>query len=199
VLIFDPTDALTDNFKVENAVAPPPPGTCIGSSSLTTIVTGYNVLAYVPKGSWPNTDYTPSPGVSVVITPTRISTPGIVNSCAPNPLTCQIVCTANSTDVYLITGTTLTNTLTSGGSGTIKFSGGGCTNCGVTMDAINKTAIGLSVGGAPGFQILYLGSSPTFEPPFKSPAAKFRSSRCSIQPTICCCRQLRAMITRSST
>ena len=137
------------------------------------------MVGYIPKGSWPNNLYTPSTGVSVVniegssITPTKISTPNVVNSCAPNPLTSQTVCTANNTDVYLITGTTLTNTLASGGSGTIAFSGGRCTNCGVTIDAIHsKAAIGLSVGGAPGFQILDLGSSPTFEPPFKSPAGK---------------------------
>jgi hypothetical protein len=179
VLVFDQSVSRTDNFKVQKTITPPPSGSCQGSSSLTTIVTGYNVLGYVPKGSWPNNRYTPSTGVSVIniegsgITPTKISTPNVVNSCAPNPLTSQTVCTANNTDVYLITGTTLTNTLASGGSGTITFSGGRCTNCGVTIDAIhNKAAIGLSVGGAPGFQILDLGSSPTFEPPFKSPAGK---------------------------
>jgi hypothetical protein len=150
-------------------------------SSLTTLVTGYNVVGYVPKGSWPNNRYTPSTGVSVVnlegssITPTKISTPNVVNSCAPNPLTSQTVCTANNTEVYLITGTTLTNTLTSGGSGKITppFSGGTCTNCGVAIDAIhNKAVIGLSIGNAAGFQILDLGSSPAFEPPFTSPAGR---------------------------
>jgi len=82
------------------------------------------------------------------------------------------VCTANNTDVYLLTGTTLGSTLTSGGSGTISFSGGICTNCGVAMDAFhNKAVIGLSLGGAPGFQFLNLGSS-AFEAPFASPFGK---------------------------
>ncbi len=97
-------------------------------------------------------------------------TPNIVNSCAANPLTGKTVCTANNTDVYVLTGTTLSNTLTSGGSGTIGFSGGSCTNCGVAMDAThNKATIGLAIGGAGGFQILDLATL-TFEPAFKSAA-----------------------------
>jgi hypothetical protein len=175
VLIFNRSDAKTDNFKVQKALTPPPPGSCQGSSSLTTLVTGRNVVAYVPKGNW---SVTAATDVSVVniegstITPTRISTPNVVNSCSTNSLTKRIVCSANNTDVYLLSGTALLSKLSSSGSGKIFFSGGQCTNCGVAMDAIrNKAAIGLSVGGAPGFQILDLATS-TFEPPFKSPAAR---------------------------
>jgi hypothetical protein len=80
------------------------------------------------------------------------------------------VCAANNTDVYLLKGTTLSSTLSSGGSGTIRFSGGSCTNCSVVVDAVhNKAAIGLSVAGAPGFQILNLATS-TFSPAFASPS-----------------------------
>jgi hypothetical protein len=132
-----------------------------------------NVLAYVPKGRWSNAGAT---GIGVLniggtsITNTLVSTPHVVNSCAANPLTGITVCTADNTDVYLISGTTLTKTLTSGGSGTIFFSGGSCTNCGVAMDAPdNKAVIGLSIGSAGGFQFLDLATS-TFEPAFKSPS-----------------------------
>lgn len=176
VLNFKRSKAETAEFEVKTTVAPPPPtGSCQGSSSLTVLVSGQNVLAYVPKGNW---SVSPTTGVSVVnvegssITNTLIGTPDTVNSCASNPLTGQTVCTANGTDVYLLTGTTLSSTLSSAGSGQIYFSGGQCTNCGVAMDAVhNKAAIGLSIGGAPGFQILNLGTT-TFEAPFTSPAGQ---------------------------
>ena len=136
------------------------------------MVTGTNVVAYVPKGSWSKG----GSGISVAnvegtsVTNTLVPTPNIVNSCAANPLTGKTVCTANNTDVYVLTGTTLSNTLTSKGSGTISFSGGSCTDCGVAIDAPhNRAAIGLSIGGAAGFQILDLATL-TFEKPFKSPA-----------------------------
>jgi hypothetical protein len=173
VVLFAPSDAKTDDFKVDHAMTPPPPGSCQGSASLTVLLTGRNVVAYIPKGAWS----TQATGVSAInvegsgVTPVKISTPNVVNSCASNPLTGQTVCTANNTDVYLISGTTLGSTLTSGGSGSISFSGGSCTNCGVAIDAShNRAAIGLSVAGAPGFQFLSLGTSPSFEPPFASPA-----------------------------
>jgi len=128
---------------------------------------------------------TPVTGVSVVnvegasVTPTRIPTPKVVNACAPNPISGQTVCTANNTDVYVIAGTGLTSTVTSGGTGVIGFSGGNCTNCGVAMDAIhNKAAVALSLSGKStpypsgpgGFQFLNLGTSPSFEPAFTSKA-----------------------------
>jgi hypothetical protein len=175
VIIFDQSDASTDNFKVQSPATPPPPGSCQGSSSLTVLVSGRNVVGYVPKGNWSVTHVT---GISVVniegtsVTPTKIPTPNVANSCASNPLTGQTVCTANNSDVYLLKGTTLSGTLSSSGSGFISFSGGICTNCGVAIDAIhNKAAIGLSVGGAPGFQFLDLGTS-SFEPAFASPAGR---------------------------
>jgi hypothetical protein len=152
-----------------------PQGSCQPSSSLSALVlvNGTNVVSYVPKGNW---SVTPVKDISVVnvegssVTPTRIPTPNVVNSCASNSLTGQTVCTANNTDVYVLKGTSLEKTLTSGGSGTIGFSGGSCTDCGVAMDAVhNRVVIGMSVGGAPGFQILNLSTS-TFEAPFASPS-----------------------------
>ena len=139
------------------------------------------MAAYVPKGTWEiNTtgvgvvNVEPAPG-SVV---TTIPTPNSVNSCAANPVTGKTVCTANNTDVYLISGTSLNATLTSGdGPGQINLSGGTCINCGVAMDAVhNKAIIGLSIGGTPGntdgtpgFQVLDLSTS-TFGPVFASQA-----------------------------
>jgi hypothetical protein len=157
---------------------PPPPGSCQPSSSLSVLVTGANVVSYVPKGRWSDGGST---GVALIniegtsITNGTIATAGIVNSCASNPASTPptTVCTADNTDVYLIpAGSTPTvTTLTSAGSGTIGFSGGSCTNCGVAMDAVhNKAVIGLSLAGGPGFQFLDLGASPTFETAFTSPS-----------------------------
>jgi hypothetical protein len=149
------------------------PTACQPSSSLTVLVQGSDVSAYVPKGHWGSS----ATGVGVVpvegagaLGPALVATPNTVNSCASNFVTGVTACTANNTDVYLLSGTSLSSTLTSGGSGSIFFSGGACTNCGVAMDAThNKALIGLSDGGAPGFQFLDLGSS-TFEPAFASPS-----------------------------
>jgi hypothetical protein len=176
VLIFQQSSASTDNFKIQASgpPPPPPPGSCQPSSSLSVLVQGTNVTSYVPKGRW---SFGGATGVSVVnvegtaVTPTLIPTASVTNSCASNPLSGQTVCTADNTDVYLLSGTTLGSTLTSGGSSSIGFSGGTCTNCGVAMDAThNKALIGLSIVGVPGFQFLDLGTSPTFEPAFTSPA-----------------------------
>ena len=148
------------------------PSDCAGSSALAPLVTGTNVTAYVPKGTW----LFPTTGVSVVnvegssITPTLMPTPAVVNSCASNSTTGKTVCTANNASVYRFTGTTLTTTLTSSGSGTIGSSGGSCTNCGVVMDSLhNRALIGLSVGGVPSFQFLNLGTN-AFGSAFASPA-----------------------------
>src|SRR5213078_2832850 len=81
------------------------PSDCAGSSSLTPLVQGANVTAYVPKGTWafPNT------GVSAVnvegssITPTNMATPTVVNSCASNSTTGKTVCTGNDASVYEFT------------------------------------------------------------------------------------------------
>jgi len=51
VLDFERSDSKTDNFKVQAGTLPPQ-GSCQPSSSLTVLVTGTNVVAYVPKGNW---------------------------------------------------------------------------------------------------------------------------------------------------
>ncbi len=147
-------------------------GSCAGSGSLSTLVSGSNVTSYVPKGSWTST----ATGIDVVnvegnsITDTFIQTPDVINSCASNSITGQTVCTANNNHVYVLKGTGLdpsvpTNPLTDSGTGVITFSGGSVTTAGVAMDASdNKALVALSIGGVGGYQFLDLGSNPTFEP-----------------------------------
>lgn len=175
VLLFKHSNSSTDNFKAQSEEIIP--GSCQPSSSLSVLVSGTNVVAYVPKGNW---SVTPATGIAAVnvegtsIADTLIPTTSVVNSCASNPVTGQTVCTANNTDVYVLKETGLdpdmgTNPLTSAGTGQIFFSGGVCTNCGVAMDAMhNKAVIGLSLAGVGGFQFLNLGASPAFEAPFAS-------------------------------
>jgi hypothetical protein len=189
-LVFGNSDAKTDNFKSPNEPAVQQ-GSCQPSSSLSVLVSGSNVVSYVPKGSWGSA----TTGVAAVnvegssITNTLIPTSSVVNSCASNPLTGQTVCTANNTDVYALKGTALDsgvspNPLTSGGSGLLSFSGGVCTNCGVAMDAThNKALLGLSVAGAGGFQFLNLATN-TFEPAFASMAPGGFSANISEDPLL---------------
>ena len=158
-----------------------PQGSCQPSSSLGVLVdpVAKTVVAYIPHGNW-GLNVTGVGAVNVEgssITNTAIATADAINSCASNPITGQTVCTANNTSVYIFKGTGLdpalvTNPLMTSGSGTISFSGGDCTNCGVAMDAVhNKAVIGLAFSqDVGGFQFLDLGSSPTFEPAFASMA-----------------------------
>jgi hypothetical protein len=71
--------------------------------------------------------------------------------------------------VYLITGTTLNKTLTSGANTFAGFSGGSCENCGVAIDATNNTAYieeGITGGASgTGVQALNLATN-TFAAPF---------------------------------
>jgi hypothetical protein len=170
--------AILDNFNnglITTACGTPVvTGSCQPSSSLSVLVSGTNVTSYIPKGRWGSGPI----GVSVVnvegtsITPTLIATPGTVNSCASNALTGETVCTENSNNVDFFSGTSKTLTATSGGTGTIFFSGGSCTNCGVAMDASHDQAvIGLSLAGTGGFQFIDLSTAtPTFGTPFASQA-----------------------------
>jgi hypothetical protein len=169
-----------DSGEGPTASAPPAPppltGSCTPSSSLSVLVSGKNVTSYVPKGNWGSGNT----GISLVqvegsgSSPTVIPTTSAVNSCASNPKTGQTVCVANNTDVYLLTGSTLAPTLNSSGSGIIGFSGGECTNCGVSMDAVDNLAlIGLSSSsGVGGFQYLNLKGTPAFEKVFPSASGR---------------------------
>ncbi len=158
---------------------------CVPSSSMG-VVTGTTVTAYVPKGSW-GTGTTGVGAVEIEPTPggssTAIATANEVNSCAGNPATGQVACTANNNSVYLIKGSALTNTLTSGLTGTAGFSGGSCTNCGVAINALSNTAAiagGLSTSpSGNGVQILNLSSN-TFQTPF--PTHQTVSEDISIDP-----------------
>jgi hypothetical protein len=108
----------------------------------------------------------------------------VVNSCSSNPATGETVCVGNNRDVYLITGTTLNTTLTSGATGLASFSGGTCQNCGVAINALTNKAV--IAGGFPGgtsgqgVQILDLNTN-LFAPPFgmNNPV----SENISIDPT----------------
>jgi hypothetical protein len=145
-------------------------GSCATSSSLAVLVQGKNVSAYIPKASWGGTNAS-NTGISAIqiegtgTTPTAITTAQPVNSCASNPLTGQIVCSSNGTDVYILSGTSLLTTLTSGAAGFAEFSGGECETCGVTLDLTTNKAL-LTEGtasGAAAFQFLDL-TPETFEP-----------------------------------
>jgi hypothetical protein len=144
-------------------------GSCQPSSSLAVLAQGKNVTSYVPNAAW-DTIFT---GLSVVPiegsgTSATIATPNPVNSCASDPLTGETVCTSNVNDVYLITGSTLNTTISSGGNQDASFSGGACITCGVAMNAAATTlhpdgqaVITIGLSSAPsgsGIQFLDLAS-----------------------------------------
>jgi len=161
---------------------------CVPTSSLAVSV-GPNVNAYVPFGSWgggkAGVEEVPLEGSS---TAQHFAT-GVVNSCAANSETGEVVCTENNTNVDLINGSTLT-TLTSGANTFADFSGGECENCGVGINAANNTAVitmGLLGGGPPpfgggssGVQVLNLATN-TFNSPFN--LTHYVSEDISIDPT----------------
>jgi hypothetical protein len=162
---------------------------CVAGSSIGVLLPAAgaagNVTAYVPNGYWEGS----TTGVVVkniegtLGVGTTVPTANITNSCSSNPATGQTVCVANNTDVYLISGTTLTNTLTSGANSTASFSGGSCTNCGVALNANNNTAainMGLTGSVDGGVQILNLNTN-TFNTPL--PMAQSVSENISVDPT----------------
>ncbi|MGC1192819.1 MAG: hypothetical protein WA861_19720, partial [Candidatus Binatus sp.] len=125
-----------------------------------------------------------SSGIGTGGSPTSITVGSAPNSCASNSTTGQTVCIGNNTDVYLINGSTLTSTLTSGATSTEGFSGGTCENCGVVVDASTNRAlitIGLESGGPGGYQFLDLGGTPGFEAPI--PAGTTTSENVLIDPS----------------
>jgi hypothetical protein len=146
---------------------------CVPTSSLA-VTAGTNVNAYVPFGSWAEGGKTGIEEVPLEGTGTAMNfvTTGLVNSCASNSVTGEVVCTENNTNVDLINGSTLT-TITSGSNTFADFSGGNCENCGVGINAANNTAViamGLvgggagEFGGSSGVQVLNLASN-TFNAP----------------------------------
>jgi hypothetical protein len=146
---------------------------CVPTSSLG-VVAGTNVDAYVPFGYWEGgrsgIERVPLEGTDTAL---NFPTSGIVNSCASNSVTGEVVCTENTNKVDLINGATLT-TITSGSNEYAAFTGGSCENCGVGINAANNTAViamGLAgggydpYGGNTGVQVLNLATN-TFNTPF---------------------------------
>jgi hypothetical protein len=146
--------------------AGPPPQSCLPGASLSALITGPNVTTYVPVGSWSES------GTGVLVVPVEgngfdgtgapatIATPGVVNTCGGNSLTGEVVCTSNTTDVYLIKGTTITTTLTSSATKSESFSGGGCQTCNVAIDpAHNQAYLSIGYGTGAAFQPLDLTSN----------------------------------------
>ncbi len=186
----DPCSSCSTTRKKPTASPTPAPNACLPSSSLAILVQGKNATAYLPQGSWGgdanSVNVVPietSSGLGTGGAPTLIATPNTPNSCSSNSNTGETVCVANNTDVYLINGTTLTSTLTSGATADQFFSGGSCMNCGVVVDSTTNKAlitIGLDSGGPGGYQFLDLGGSPTFETPI--PAGVGTSEDVSIDP-----------------
>jgi len=143
---------------------------CVPGASIGILNQKPNVTAYVPNGAWAVSNT----GLKVVPLeggglPAPVATPGVTNSCSSNSATGTTVCTANNTDVYLLSGSTLNTTLTSGADTFAGFSGGSCFNCGVAIDSVNNLAyiqIGLSTAtSGTGLQTLNLGTN-TFATPF---------------------------------
>ena len=141
---------------------------CLPSSSLA-VLSGKTVTAYVPNGNWSSS----ATGIQAVFiegggSAVSIPTANAVNACSSNSQTGETVCTSNGTDVYTITGTSLTGTLTDGASGTIGFTGGSPSTAGIAINALSNTAvIALSDGGLPAIQLLNLANN-TFAKLFDS-------------------------------
>ncbi|MGP8271048.1 MAG: PEP-CTERM sorting domain-containing protein [Terracidiphilus sp.] len=144
---------------------------CLPSSSLA-VLTGTNVTAYVPNGAW---DYGTT-GISVVPiegggSGVALTTPNRVNSCSSNAATGETLCVDNLTNVYELSGSAITKTLTSSSNREAGFSGGACYNCGIAIDALTNTAVisggfsGNSSGD--GLQLLNLATN-TFATPYPS-------------------------------
>jgi hypothetical protein len=155
------------------------------------LVQGTNATIYAPQGNWGGgtaavkvVPIETSSGVGTGGAPTTVVTGSVPNSCSANSTTGTAVCTGNNTDVFVINGSTLSNSLTSGATGTQGFSGGDCMNCGVVVDSTTNKAlitIGLTTGGPGGYQFLDLTPSPpTFETAI--PAGTATSEDISIDP-----------------
>jgi hypothetical protein len=144
---------------------------CVPTSSLA-VVSGANVNAFVPNGSWccsggTNIQEVPLEGSGPYAT---FATGGDVNSCAANSSTGEVVCVENGGNVDLIPASaTSVITILSGATGYAGFSGGSCEDCGVGVNAGNNTAvIEEGISGSPsnsGVQVLNLASN-TFNAPF---------------------------------
>jgi len=183
VLIETGSEEILTPFTIESVIVLQ---SCVPTSSLSALTQGKNVSSYVPNGNWGssslNVQLVPVEGSGSRAT---ITTPNSVNSCASNSVTGQTVCTANNTDVYLISGSTLSKTLSSSSDGTADFSGGSCQNCGVAINAVtNQAIVAMGLSGSPsrsGIQFLDLNTN-TFATPINSQSGV--SEDISIDPNL---------------
>ena len=150
---------------------------CVPTSSLGLVAPATGpapVKALVPNACWGCS----GTGIQVVqleagggpvVPPASVATASAVNSCAGNPATGEGVCVANNTDVYHLSSTNAVTSLTSGSDATTSFSGGGCANCGVAVNALTNQAV-IAMGHSTSFsrsavQTLNLATN-TFGAPF---------------------------------
>jgi hypothetical protein len=138
---------------------------CLPASSLSVLIQGTSVTAFVPQGFW----YALSPHdiKAVPVEPaggaaTVFVTPAPVNSCSSNNVTATTVCTGNSNDLYVINGATMT-TRTATATGSEFFSGGDCLTCGVAFDAATGRAW-IAEGSTPP-----VGALQSFDPSIAAP------------------------------
>ena len=167
----------------------PAPNACLPSSSLGVLVQSTNATVYAPQGRWGSgtaavkvVPIETSTGIGTGGAPTTVVTGSVPNSCSCNSATGTTVCTGNNTDVFLINGTTLSSTVTSGATASEHFSGGSCMNCGVVVDSTTNKALitlGLDTAGTGGYQFLDLAGN-TFETPIA--AGGLTSEDASIDP-----------------
>ena len=127
----DPCASCSSTRTKPTGTPTPAPNACLPASSLSVLVQGKDVTSYLPQGNWgggsASVNVVPietSSGIGTGGSPTSITVGSAPNSCASNSTTGQTVCIGNNTDVYLINGSTLTSTLTSGATSTEGFSGG---------------------------------------------------------------------------
>jgi hypothetical protein len=186
----DPCAACSTKKGGHRPTPTPAPNACLPSSSLGVLVQSTNATVYAPQGRWGSgtaavkvVPIETSSGIGTGGAPTTVVTGSAPNSCSSNSLTGETVCVGSNTDVFLINGTTLSSTLTSGASANQNFSGGSCMNCGVVVDSTTNKALitlGLDVAGTGGYQFLDLGGTPAFETPI--PAGEETSEDASIDP-----------------
>jgi Stigma-specific protein, Stig1 len=137
-------------------------GTCVSpqamascglqTGSMAVMVAADGVVAYVPNGTWSGG----GTGIKRMVieggsaTSQTIPTTEIVSSCASNWVTGDTICTTQSSNIYVVNGTTITRTVTNGATTQQALSGGFCLNCGVAIDAVANQAwieTGLTIGG----------------------------------------------------
>lgn len=145
-----------DSHSNSAPLAPPPPkpapNACLPSNAMQVAVdkATKTVTAYIPNGDW---EHISSIGIQVVpvegssgATCTEIPTTDAINTCSYDNKTKQVICTSNDTNVYVISGTTITSTLQSGGkSSGAPFTGGSCETCNVAMGN-GYAAVGIGMG-----------------------------------------------------